>query len=89
MLGSQVAAQPAAAADGGFHCGSPGALCPRCRPAGRRGADMKRYWVYLLLALSLLVNAGVLAGAWYQPGTGKALPKSRSSAWATNACRIT
>lgn len=27
---------------------------------------MKRYWVYLLLALSLLVNAGVLAGAWYQ-----------------------
>ncbi len=27
---------------------------------------MKRYWVYLLLALSLLINAGVLAGAWYQ-----------------------
>lgn len=27
---------------------------------------MKRYWVYLLLALSLLVNTGVLAGAWYQ-----------------------
>jgi len=27
---------------------------------------MKRYWVYLLLALSLLVNAGVLVGAWYQ-----------------------
>lgn len=27
---------------------------------------MKRYWVYLLLALSLLVNAGVLAGAWFQ-----------------------
>ena len=29
---------------------------------------MKRYWVYLLLALSLLINAGVLAGAWYQAG---------------------
>lgn len=27
---------------------------------------MKRYWVYLLLALSLLVNVGVLAGAWFQ-----------------------
>jgi len=27
---------------------------------------MKRYWVYLLLAISLLVNVGVLAGAWYQ-----------------------
>ena len=27
---------------------------------------MKRYWVYLLLALSLLTNAGVLAGAWFQ-----------------------
>ena len=27
---------------------------------------MKRYWVYLLLALSLLANAGVLAGAWLQ-----------------------
>ena len=27
---------------------------------------MKRYWVHLLLALSLLVNAGVLAGAWFQ-----------------------
>jgi len=27
---------------------------------------MKRYWVYLLLGLSLLINAGVLAGAWYQ-----------------------
>ena len=27
---------------------------------------MKRYWVYLLLALSLLINAGVLAGAWFQ-----------------------
>lgn len=27
---------------------------------------MKRYWVYLLLALSLLANAGVLAGAWFQ-----------------------
>ncbi len=27
---------------------------------------MRRYWVYLLLALSLLVNAGVLAGAWFQ-----------------------
>ncbi|MBI5922976.1 MAG: periplasmic heavy metal sensor [Betaproteobacteria bacterium] len=27
---------------------------------------MKRYWVYLLLALSLLVNLGVLAGAWFQ-----------------------
>jgi Spy/CpxP family protein refolding chaperone len=27
---------------------------------------MKRYWVYLLLALSLLINAGVLAGAWLQ-----------------------
>ena len=27
---------------------------------------MKRYWVHLLLALSLLINAGVLAGAWYQ-----------------------
>ncbi len=29
---------------------------------------MKRYWLYLLLALSLLLNAGVLAGAWYQSG---------------------
>jgi len=27
---------------------------------------MKRYWVYLLLAISLLVNVGVLAGAWFQ-----------------------
>ena len=27
---------------------------------------MKRYWVYLLLALSLLTNAGVIAGAWFQ-----------------------
>ncbi len=27
---------------------------------------MKRYWVYLLLVLSLLVNVGVLAGAWFQ-----------------------
>lgn len=27
---------------------------------------MKRYWVYLLLALSLFVNLGVLAGAWLQ-----------------------
>lgn len=27
---------------------------------------MKRYWVHLLLALSLLINAGVLAGAWFQ-----------------------
>jgi len=27
---------------------------------------MKRYLVYLLLALSLLINAGVLAGAWFQ-----------------------
>jgi Spy/CpxP family protein refolding chaperone len=27
---------------------------------------MKRYAVYLLLALSLLINAGVLAGAWFQ-----------------------
>ena len=27
---------------------------------------MKRYWVYLLLAVSLLVNVGVLAGAWFQ-----------------------
>lgn len=27
---------------------------------------MKRYWLYLLLALSLLANAGVLAGAWFQ-----------------------
>jgi len=27
---------------------------------------MKHRWVYLLLALSLLVNAGVLAGAWFQ-----------------------
>ncbi len=27
---------------------------------------MKRYWVYLLLVLSLLINAGVLAGAWFQ-----------------------
>lgn len=27
---------------------------------------MKRYWCYLLLALSLLVNAGVIAGAWFQ-----------------------
>ncbi|MDP1537026.1 MAG: periplasmic heavy metal sensor [Burkholderiales bacterium] len=27
---------------------------------------MKRYWVHLLLVLSLLVNAGVLAGAWFQ-----------------------
>lgn len=27
---------------------------------------MKRNWVYLLLALSLLVNAGAIAGAWFQ-----------------------
>jgi glucan phosphorylase len=27
---------------------------------------MKRYWVYLLLAISLLVNVGTLAGAWFQ-----------------------
>jgi Spy/CpxP family protein refolding chaperone len=27
---------------------------------------MKRYWVHVLLALSLLVNVGVLAGAWFQ-----------------------
>lgn len=27
---------------------------------------MKRYWVSLLLAISLLVNVGVLAGAWFQ-----------------------
>lgn len=27
---------------------------------------MKRYWVYLLLAISLLVNVGVFAGAWFQ-----------------------
>jgi len=27
---------------------------------------MKRNWLYLLLALSLLVNVGVLAGAWFQ-----------------------
>jgi len=27
---------------------------------------MKPYWVYPLLALSLIINAGVLAGAWYQ-----------------------
>lgn len=27
---------------------------------------MKRYWGYLLLALSLLVNAGALLGAWFQ-----------------------
>ncbi len=27
---------------------------------------MKRYWLYLLLVLSLLINAGVLAGAWFQ-----------------------
>lgn len=27
---------------------------------------MKRYWVHLLLALSLLVNAGAIAGAWFQ-----------------------
>jgi Spy/CpxP family protein refolding chaperone len=27
---------------------------------------MKRHWVAVLLALSLLVNAGVLAGAWLQ-----------------------
>ena len=27
---------------------------------------MKRYGVYMLLALSLLANAGVLAGAWFQ-----------------------
>ncbi|NDP39999.1 MAG: periplasmic heavy metal sensor [Rhodoferax sp.] len=27
---------------------------------------MKRYWIYLLLAISLLVNVGVLAGAWFQ-----------------------
>jgi Spy/CpxP family protein refolding chaperone len=27
---------------------------------------MKRYWIHLLLALSLLVNTGVLAGAWLQ-----------------------
>jgi hypothetical protein len=27
---------------------------------------MNRYWVYLLLAIALLVNVGVLAGAWFQ-----------------------
>ncbi|HCE07688.1 MAG TPA: hypothetical protein DEQ40_03605 [Oxalobacteraceae bacterium] len=27
---------------------------------------MKRYWVYLLLAVSLLLNVGVLARAWFQ-----------------------
>ncbi|OGA98147.1 MAG: hypothetical protein A3E79_11880 [Burkholderiales bacterium RIFCSPHIGHO2_12_FULL_61_11] len=27
---------------------------------------MKRYWIYLLLAISLLVNVGALAGAWFQ-----------------------
>jgi len=27
---------------------------------------MKRYWIYLLLAVSLLVNVGVFAGAWFQ-----------------------
>lgn len=27
---------------------------------------MKRYWVYALLVLSLLVNAGVVAGVWFQ-----------------------
>lgn len=27
---------------------------------------MKRYWIYLLLAISLLLNIGVLAGAWFQ-----------------------
>ena len=27
---------------------------------------MKRYWVYLLLAISLLVNVGAFAGAWFQ-----------------------
>ena len=27
---------------------------------------MKRYWVYLLLAISLLINVGALAGAWFQ-----------------------
>lgn len=27
---------------------------------------MKRYWIYLLLAVSLLVNVGVLAGAGFQ-----------------------
>jgi len=32
---------------------------------------MKRYWVYLLLALSLLVNAGVLAGAWLQASSAE------------------
>lgn len=27
---------------------------------------MKRYWIHLLLALSLLLNVGALAGAWFQ-----------------------
>ncbi|MDO8704668.1 MAG: periplasmic heavy metal sensor [Sulfuricaulis sp.] len=27
---------------------------------------MKRYWIYLLLAVSLMVNVGVAAGAWFQ-----------------------
>ena len=27
---------------------------------------MKRYWIHLLLAISLLVNVGVFAGAWFQ-----------------------
>lgn len=27
---------------------------------------MKRYWIHLLLAVSLLVNVGILAGAWFQ-----------------------
>lgn len=27
---------------------------------------MKRYWIYLLLALSLLINVGALFGAWFQ-----------------------
>ena len=43
---------------------------------------MKRYWVYPLLALSLLVNAGVLAGAWFQARrvTAPALNGVRSAA---------
>lgn len=27
---------------------------------------MKRYWIYFVLALSLLLNVGALAGAWFQ-----------------------
>jgi Spy/CpxP family protein refolding chaperone len=36
---------------------------------------MKRYWLQLLLALSLLVNVGVIAGAWLQASGTDATPE--------------